>query len=62
MKVLQFFQYVYLFFAVFFIYEAISRWGEGNQAYISLLLAALSIFMFFFRRKYRKKFEDRNRN
>lgn len=62
MKLLEFFQYIYLFFAVFFIYQAITTWGEGNQPYISLALAALSIFMFFFRRKFRKKFDDRNNN
>lgn len=62
MKLLQFFQYVYLFFAVMFIYDAFSNWGDGNRPFISLLLAALAIFMFFFRRNFRKKFDDRNRN
>ncbi|OUR94504.1 hypothetical protein A9Q87_02385 [Flavobacteriales bacterium 34_180_T64] len=62
MKILQFFQYIYLIFAVLFIYDAISNWNDGsNRSYISLLLGALAIFMFFFRKKFRKRFEDRGK-
>ncbi|MDG5490190.1 hypothetical protein [Psychroserpens sp. SPM9] len=61
MKLLQFFQYVYLFFAVIFIYDGISNLGQdGNRAIISFVFAALAIFMFFFRRKFRNKFGNRN--
>ena len=62
MKVLQFFQYVYLFFAVLFIYDGFDNWNDGtNRSYISFLFAGLSIFMYFFRKRFRKKFEDRNK-
>ncbi|RKE98386.1 hypothetical protein [Ichthyenterobacterium magnum] len=62
MKLLQFFQYAYLFFAVLFIYDGITALGDGtNRAYVSFLLAALAIFMFFFRKRFRKKIEDRNK-
>ncbi|WP_115461169.1 hypothetical protein [Winogradskyella aurantiaca] len=61
MKFLQFFQYVYLIFVVLFSYDAIEKWGaERNRAYMSLFFAALSLFMFFFRKRFRKKFQDRN--
>ena len=56
MKLLQFLQYAYLIFAVLFLYDAIA-----NKSYISLLFAALAIFMFFFRKKFRKRFEDRGK-
>lgn len=62
MKLLQFFQYVYLFFAVLFIYDALTNIGKDNsRVIISLVFAALAIFMFFFRKRFRKKFEDRNK-
>jgi len=56
MKLLQFLQYAYLIFAALFLYDAIT-----NKSYLSLLFAALAIFMFFFRKKFRKRFEDRGK-
>ena len=62
MKVLQFLQYAYLVFAVLFIYDAVSKWSENrNGAYTSLFFAAIAVFMFFFRKKYRKRFQERGR-
>ena len=62
MKLLQFLQYAYLIFAVLFLYDAIAKWNvEGESPYLSLGLAALAIFMFFFRKKFRKRFEDRGK-
>ena len=62
MKLLQFFQYVYLFFAVLFVYDAISNIGKDNsRVIISFVFAALAVFMFFFRKRFRNKFDDRNK-
>jgi uncharacterized membrane protein len=59
MKLLKFLQYAYLFFIVLFLYEAISNWSvDRNRSYMSLFFAALAVFMFFFRKKFRKKFEN----
>ncbi|TDY13954.1 hypothetical protein [Meridianimaribacter flavus] len=61
MKILSFFQYVYAFVAIVFTYEAINEWNvDRNRSYFMLFLAALATFMFFFRKRFRKKFEDRN--
>ena len=61
MKILKFFQYAYLIFAVLFFYDAIESWtSDRTRSYISLLFVAVAIFMFFFRKRFRKKFEDRN--
>ncbi|WP_425076838.1 hypothetical protein [Psychroserpens sp. S379A] len=61
MKLLQFFQYVYLFFAVLFIYDGFASLNDGtNRSIISFVFAGLSIFMFFFRKRFRKKFDDKN--
>lgn len=62
MKYLQFTQYVYLLVGLFFIYHGFSERSQGNDPWISFGIAAVSIFMFFFRRHYAKKFEQRNRN
>lgn len=62
MKILNFFQYVYLIFAVMFIYKAISIWSEDSgSAYLMLFFAGMAIFMFFFRKRFRKKIEDSNK-
>ena len=58
MKVLAIFQYAYLVFAVLFAYDAIT---SPNRRVMSGILAALAIFMFFFRKRFRKKFEERNK-
>ena len=63
LKFFKFFQYAYLVFALLFLYDAFSNWSEeGTRPYISLLFAALAVFMFFFRRKFNKRFEDKNRS
>jgi len=63
MKLLGFFQYVYLVFAALFLYDAYSEWtnNNGSRALMSLLLGALAIFIFFFRKRFRKRFEDQNK-
>ncbi|GGG40719.1 hypothetical protein [Bizionia arctica] len=63
MKIFKFFQYAYLFFAVIFIYDAVDEYMEtGVIAYTSLLLAAAAVFMFFFRKRFNKKFENKGDN
>ncbi|NND12038.1 MAG: hypothetical protein HKN96_12615 [Flavobacteriaceae bacterium] len=62
MKFLKIFQYAYLVFAVLFLYDAISNWSiDRNRSYMSLVFFGLAVFMFFFRKKYRKKFDDRRK-
>ncbi|MFI1770454.1 hypothetical protein [Thalassobellus citreus] len=61
MKYSKIFQYAYLVFAALFIYDGVSKWGDGtNGAYISFGLAALAIFMYFFRQKFRRKYQDKD--
>ncbi|MGB0981491.1 MAG: hypothetical protein ACPGUH_05260 [Winogradskyella sp.] len=63
MKLLNLFQYAYIIFAVLFLWEAISNWSvDRNKSYMLLFFSALAIFMFFFRKRFRKKMEDRNTN
>lgn len=62
MKLQKFFQYAYLFFAALFTYEAVSNWNsDRNRAYMLFFIAALAVFMFFFRKRFAKKVEERNK-
>ncbi|MBP4142895.1 hypothetical protein MW871_13075 [Flavobacterium sp. I-SCBP12n] len=64
MNYLKLTQYVYLLFAAYFIYDGVTKLidPQTGTPWLSFIIAALAIFMFFFRRKYAKKFEDRNNN
>ncbi|MDT0643675.1 hypothetical protein RM553_12600 [Zunongwangia sp. F363] len=60
-KYFKFFEYAYLVFAAFFIFEAIRIWNtERSRAYVFLFFVGISIFMFFFKRRFRQKYKDRN--
>ena len=59
----RFSENMYLFFGFIFMIEVIVNVQNVNQRfYISCILGAAAFGMFFFRRKYRKKFESRNQN
>lgn len=59
MGYLKYTQYVYLVFAVYFIYDGITKLNANNDTpWLSFAIAAMAIFMFFFRRRFLKKFED----
>lgn len=62
MRYTKFFQYVYLVFGALFLYDAVSKYtATGEIAYPSILLGATAIFMFFFRRKFAKKFDNKSK-
>ncbi|PWK19103.1 hypothetical protein [Xanthomarina spongicola] len=63
MKIFKFFQYAYLLFAIIFLYDVISKYIESSTIeYTSLLLAGAAVFMFFFRKRFNKKFENKGDN
>jgi len=58
-KYYKFFEIAYLVIAIVFLVETILNWnGERQKAYIFLAFSALAVFMYFFRKKFRKKFEE----
>jgi len=57
MKIFKLFKYAYLVFAILFLYDAFANWGT-TKSYAFLLLGSTALFMFFFRRKFNKKFEN----
>lgn len=63
MLLAKFFQYAYLIFAVLFLYDAINKYIQsGEIAYVSILLGTLAVFMYFFRQKFRKKYENKDKS
>ncbi|RTY92431.1 hypothetical protein [Flavobacterium sp. GT3R68] len=61
MSYLKYTPYAYLLFAVIFIFDGISKLNAGNDTpWLSFMIAGLGVFMFFFRRNYFKKIENRN--
>jgi hypothetical protein len=62
MGYLKYTQYVYLLFAVYFVYDGITKLNLGDDtSTLSFLIAGMAVFMFFFRKKFVKKFDDRNK-
>ncbi|MDA9057337.1 hypothetical protein OAC97_02610 [Flavobacteriaceae bacterium] len=62
MKILSILQYLYLGFAALFLFDAIEKWNvDRNAAYISLFFSVLAVAMFFFRKKFKKRFQDRGK-
>jgi hypothetical protein len=61
MGYLKFTPYIYLIFAFYFYYEGVVEWNNPEATpWLNFLIGAVAIFMFFFRRKFAKKIEDRN--
>lgn len=45
------------------VFDAVNTWNDGtDKPWLSVILAGLAFFMFFFRTKFAKKFEDNRRN
>ena len=62
MNYLKYTQYVYLIFGTIFIYDGFVKLNDpAGKPWLSFMVAGLAVFMFFFRRKFVKKAEDRNK-
>ena len=62
-KILRYTEYLYLGVFVFSTYRVFTDWNTDRiSAYQFIFFAVASIGMFFFRRIYRKKFEQRKRD
>jgi len=57
-KLWKLFEYGYLLIAILFIIETFLNWGN-DKVYFFVIFSVIAIGMFFFRRHYRKKFENR---
>lgn len=62
-KYFKYFEYAYLVIAVFFLYEAFNVWDtEPGRAYFCVFFVVMAVGMYFFKRRFRKKYEQRNQN
>ncbi|MFB9078469.1 hypothetical protein ACFFLS_15785 [Flavobacterium procerum] len=62
MGYLKYTQYVYIVFGLYFAYDGFTKLNkQDDTAALSFIIAGMAIFMFFFRRRFVKKFEDRNK-
>lgn len=41
------------------VYDAFSKWNQTEKPWLSIFLAGLAFFTFFFRSRFAKKFEER---
>lgn len=58
MRFFKFFEYAYLAIMAFFLYQAYLEWGlQGSKSVLYLFFAVIAIFMFFFKRNFRKKYQ-----
>ncbi len=61
-KIWKVFEYGYLIIAIVFIVETVLNWNTNREkAYLLLVFSALAIFMYFFRKRFRKRVANRNK-
>jgi hypothetical protein len=61
-KIYRLFEYAYLAMAAFSVYIIIDNWNDNRgRSYLFLLFGIVAVFMFFFKRKFRKKIEAHNK-
>ncbi len=61
-KIYQLFEYAYVVMFILAIYMVITNWDTNrDQAYLFGFFGVVAVFMFFFKRKFRKNLEKRNR-
>ncbi|WP_396169678.1 hypothetical protein [Flavobacterium sp.] len=61
MNYLKITKYIYLIIGFVMVYDAISKWNDETKPWLSVMLAGLAFFTYFFRTKFAKKFEDRDK-
>ncbi len=63
-KIYRFFEFAYIAVALFSAYLVATNWNTNRErAYIFVFFGVVAIFMFFFKRKFRKNIEkQRNKD
>lgn len=61
-KIYQIFEYAYIGMFLFAMYIVYTNWETNrDQAYLFAFFGVVAIFMFIFKRRFRKNLEKRNR-
>jgi hypothetical protein len=61
MNYLRFTQYAYLLAGILFAIDAFVKWNSQQSYTISIIFTAVCLFLFFFRRRFAKKFDEHNK-
>lgn len=59
MNYLKITKYIYLAIGFIMVYDVVSNWNNEPKPYLSMMLGAMAFFLFYFRNKFGKKFEER---
>jgi len=60
MKYSKYLEFVYVIVAILSVVEVYTQWSEDrDRAYLFIFFACVAIFMFFFKRHFRRKFAQR---
>jgi len=60
-KIWKIFEYGYLIIAIVFMVETIINWNTNREkAWLLLLFSVVAIFIYFFRKRFRKRIENQN--
>ena len=63
MSYLKYTPYLYLILGIYLIIDSVINWNNpAENAELTLIFAAIAIFLFGFRRRYAKRFEARKNN
>lgn len=63
MVYLKYIQYFYLIAAILFAVDGFMQLNSPERSpWLSFFFAAIALFMFFFRRRFAKKYADQNKN
>ncbi len=61
-RIQKIFEYGYLVIAVVFMVETVLKWNEEREkAYLMLLFSVVALGMYFFKRRFRNKVQNRNK-
>ncbi|MEL6810447.1 MAG: hypothetical protein AAFP76_03810 [Bacteroidota bacterium] len=61
-KIYQLFEYAYIGMFILSVYMVVTNWETNRgQSYLFGFFGVVAIFMFFFKRRFRKNLEKRNR-
>ncbi len=61
MKYLKYTPYVYLVLGIYLIIDSVIKWNNTTEnSGLTIIFAVLAFFLFFFRRRYAKRFEERS--
>lgn len=63
MSYLKYTPYLYLILGIYLIIDSVINWNNpAENAELTFIFAAIAIFLFGFRRRYAKRFEERRNN